>query len=583
MRLLPFPLRSITVPLTTALSLLALTGCPDEPGTTGTETDTESSTTGDTTMTPPSTLDDPDTTVTESSSSSSGSSSSDTSSSDSSTTETVVPLLPRVIEAIGGEDNLTNLAQVQITGAGERLVLDEGFAPGDPSVASSSFDTTTSIDFENAGLRLDIIRTPYFFPVPGPFMISEIVNGDVGFVVGLEHVFGIPTDDMLSDRWASTVKQQHLLNPHFLLKDLVADPSPAAEIDPADFDGTEYERLEIEDSIFPITLWVDPDTNLIARLTTMENAHLHRDVELDVRYSDWQDTDDGVMFPNAVQLYYAGELVHDETRSAVASNPGLPADTFTLPPESTATFDAAEADRGARSHQHNQLFTGIGIPTDGLQDTVQALQVAPGVWHLTGGTHHTVLVEQMNGLVVFDAPLYPQRCEAILDWIDTNLDAAPITHVVVSHHHEDHVACARVFAATGATLVVHEEAQTYFEDVMAAPSTIEPDRLEDMPVVPLIDVVATDATYVLDDMDNPVLVYPLVTTHAVDMMLPYVQSAGLAYTVDIFSPGFPPNPAGAQEVLDAFDAAGITGDVNLIVGGHGFGIADLADVIAAAG
>ena len=98
----------------------------------------------------------------------------------------------------------------------------------------------------------------------------------------------------------------------------------------------------------------------------------------------------------------------------------------------------------------------------------------------------------------------------------------------------------------------------------------------------LLQLAAGD-TYVLDDTNNPVTVYPLTTTHAVDMVLPFVESTGLAYTVDIFSPGFPANPAGAQEVLDAFDAAGITGGVNLIVGGHGFGIADLDDVIAAAG
>ncbi len=88
----------------------------------------------------------------------------------------------------------------------------------------------------------------------------------------------------------------------------------------------------------------------------MENAHLHRDVELDIRYADWQATADGVLFPNQVQLWLGGELVHDETRSEVTSNPGLPASTFELPPESTAVYDQAEAERGSRTHQHNQLF-----------------------------------------------------------------------------------------------------------------------------------------------------------------------------------------------------------------------------------
>jgi hypothetical protein len=67
------------------------------------------------------------------------------------------------------------------------------------------------------------------------------------------------------------------------------------------------------------------------------------------------------------------------------------------------------------------------------------------------------------------------------------------------------------------------------------------------------------------------------------MVLPFVESAGITFTVDIFNPNFGANPLGAQEVLDAFDAAGVTADVNLIFGGHGFGSATVADVIAIAG
>lgn len=573
-------LRSITFPFMTALTMLALAACPGGGGEDAEGSGTTEGTAGDTTQ-GPTTTPDPDTTQGDTASSSGGSS--DSGSSGESTTGEGIGLLPRVIEAIGGEEALGSLAQVQIESSGSRYVVDEGYAPGDPSVDSSTFDTRTGIDFENAGLRLDITRTPLFFPVPMGFTVSEIVSGDVGYVDGVESIFGLPTGDMLSDRWASTVKQQRLLNPHFLLKELLADPSAASEAGPADFEGVPHELLEVDDPIFPVLFWVDTNTNLISRVTTVENSHLHRDIELDVRFQDWQDTDDGVLFPTQVQLYYGGELVHDEQRSTVTSNPGLPADTFELPPESTAVFDPAEADRGARSHQHNQLFVSIGIPLDGLQTFVDPAEVAPGVWHLSGGTHHTMVVEQAGGLVVIDAPLYPQRCEAILDWIDMELGGAPVTHLVVSHHHEDHVSCARVFAATGATVVVHEAAETYFDAVMSAPSSIEPDRLESDPVAVTIETIPDGGTYVLDDAVNPVTVYPLVTTHAVDMVLPFIESAGIAFTVDIFSPGFPPNPVGAQEVLDAFDAAGVTMDVTAIFGGHGFGSATVADVQAIAG
>ena len=122
-------LRSITIPFTAALSLLALSACPgDDTATTGTETETGTSTGPGVTTT---STTDPDTTAGETeaqTSSTSGSSSG--SSGESSTTGPGVDLLPQVIEAIGGEGPLGDLAQVQIEATGSRYVADEGYTPG---------------------------------------------------------------------------------------------------------------------------------------------------------------------------------------------------------------------------------------------------------------------------------------------------------------------------------------------------------------------------------------------------------------------------------------------------------------------
>lgn len=565
-------LRPITIPLTAALTLLALGACTDD-DTSDTQADTsttgEASSSGAATTT---TSTDPDATA--------GETTAEPSTSGDTTTGEGVGLLERIIEGIGGESALGDLQQVQLEAEGTRVMPDEGFMPDGPPADASTFTSTTSIDFTSAGLRIDTTRHVVFLPPPVDLVTSEIIDGNVGYVVGVDSVFGFPPEaDMLTDRWASTVKQQRLLNPHFLLKELLADPSPSSEIAPADFEGVMYERLEVEDSVYPVTLWVDPATDLVMRLTTMESSHLHRDVVLDVRYDDWQATADGVLFPMQVRLSYRDDVIHDETRSAVTSNPDLPGDTFALPPQATATYDAAEDARATRSHQFNQQLLSIGIPRDGLQDTVMSEEVAPGVWYLTGGSHHTVVVEQSGGVVVFEAPLYQQRCEAILDWIDMELGGAPVTHVVASHHHVDHAGCVRTFVGAGATLVAHELAEAYYDEALAAPSAIVPDRLEDNPgAASSIEVVPAGGTYVIDDAINPITIFELPSVHAADLVLPYVESSGVAFTADVYSPGFGPNPPFAQETLDAFDAAGITADVGVILGGHGFGLGSVADL-----
>ena len=89
----------------------------------------------------------------------------------------------------------------------------------------------------------------------------------------------------------------------------------------------------------------------------------------------------------------------------------------------------------------------------------------------------------------------------------------------------------------------------------------------------------------LDDPTHPIVVYDVPSEHSDDMVLPFVESVGAAFVVDLFSPGLPFQiiASGPQDVLDALDDHGITDDVNTIVGGHGAGTATVADVVTAAG
>jgi glyoxylase-like metal-dependent hydrolase (beta-lactamase superfamily II) len=196
-------------------------------------------------------------------------------------------------------------------------------------------------------------------------------------------------------------------------------------------------------------------------------------------------------------------------------------------------------------------------------------ELTPGVWHILGGSHNSLAIEQENGIIIVEAPNYPERAEAILDWADMNFPGKPVTHVICTHHHEDHSAGLRAFVAAGVTVVVHEGAQDFFaNDVFAAPSTIVPDALENMPVDPLFEVVGVDPL-VLDDVLHPVTVSQLPTGHASDMVLTHVASdMNIVFESDLYNPGnggSTLNPAFAQELLDAIMAGEPT---DIIAGGH---------------
>lgn len=498
-------------------------------------------------------------------------------------TGATVSLLERIVESLGGRDRFNAMATVQITETGSRWFADEGISPRDASAPGSDFSETLTIDIEAAGMRLDVERTITFEALGLPQTFSEVISGQHGYVDGTDNLFGAPGGPMPSDRLTSVVRQQRLLNPHLLVKEATIDPSIATELGSREYDGIMYEVLQIDDAVSPIDLWFDPAEGVVARLTTLENNWLHRDVELDVRYEQWQPDADGISFPHHVSLAVGAQQVLDETRTDVATNVELAPDTFAIPADMSIPFVDDDGRRGERNHQWLQGFHGAGLltPLTGLQNTVEATELASGVWHLTGALHHSLVVEQSDRVILLETPLREARCVALLDWIDANIPGKPVTHAIVSHFHIDHAACARTLAARGATLVLGSGAETLWDEVFDAPSTIEPDELAANPnVVPSVEFVQSGDSLQLDDAVNPITAYPIATEHAVGMMMVFLDSQGILFESDLFTPGASAEfvPEGPQELLNAIEARGLLGAVTLIAGGHGFGTGTIADV-----
>jgi hypothetical protein len=117
-------------------------------------------------------------------------------------------------------------------------------------------------------------------------------------------------------------------------------------------------------------------------------------------------------------------------------------------------------------------------------------------------------------------------------------------------------------------VVVHEAAEEFFADIFQRPSTLRPDALAENPTAANIETMSAGGSYTIPDANRAVMVYPLANEHAGDMVLIYVQGAGVVFVSDIYNPN-PNAPAGpgGQLVQDAIEAAGI--EVSAIAGGHG--------------
>lgn len=508
---------------------------------------------------------------------SSGASSSSGSDEGSSTGEPVQPLLERVAAAMGGAEALLDLQTLRVESSGESWITEEAYEPGG-AFPTTTFVEVASFDLPQAALRIELDRSVGTFGVPTPQTLRELVVGEHGWIDGTESLFGFPAGEMLSDRVAAEARQQRLLHPLLLVRDALGDPSLASE---GGSDGT-IAQLVIEDPVHPITLWIDEATALPVRATTLESDHVYRDVEVEVTYDGWAATKAGPWFPQDVVLTVRGITSRSETRTSIEVEPELAADAFELPGEPVLPFSQDDADRGARNHHFHQAWANAGLPRDGLDLAIVPVAV-PGhdaVTLLTGpASYNTLVVERDAGVVVVEAPLYAPRCEAILEWIDAEI-GKPVEAVVITHHHYDHSACARTFVGAGAVLVASQAAEGFWDEVLAAESTIEPDRLARSGVTP--ELVVVDGTWALGGDAIDVEVFEVTSEHAADITM--ILADGVLFTSDLYSPGFPQLlPYGPGDLLDAVQGNGLEAEVQAIVGGHGGEVHTLAQLEAAAG
>jgi len=468
----------------------------------------------------------------------------------------------KLVYTLGGPDGFQNIQGLSITATGSRWLPHEGASPDAPPVLANEFERTVSMIPANDFLRVDVERDIEFL-FPGPQAYSEILRGNLG--VSTQPRFGAPLGDLTSDRVAAIQVQEMFLSPHLLVSRLGAGIEE--DIDVA-IDGALYHRLQIE-AAQTIYLFVEAATGLLARIDTLEHDFYRRDVVTSVAFEGWQSTESGVAYPSSVRLSRDDLLLLEQEVTSFEVNPDFDADTFQFPAESAPVFDAALFARGGRSNQWYFLLESIGLPFTGIDTMVNAVEVAPGVRQLQGASHHSFLVEQAAGLVLVDAPLYQDRSGALLDYIEANFANKPITHVVASHFHEDHVAGIReVLGATDAVLVVHESTADFWRETIEARSTIYPDALARSPRQVEILTVPDGDSLTLEDTAHPVELFDMNATHANDLLLTRDVTSNTVFVVDIYSPGngtpFEPETLDAT-ILDN----DIPTDTLKIVGGHG--------------
>jgi glyoxylase-like metal-dependent hydrolase (beta-lactamase superfamily II) len=341
--------------------------------------------------------------------------------------------LDNVAKAMGA----ASVKSIQYSGSGTNFQLGQNFSPDVPWPRFVVKSYTRAVNYESASIRDELVRTQGENPprggggqpVAGEQRQIFVASGDFAWNGAADVV--TPTPIALVDR-----QLQLWTTPQGVVKAAMANN---ATVQGRTISFTAPGRFKVQATV--------DAQNLVERIDAVAPNAVLGDAPVEIRYSEYKDFA-GVKFPTRIRQTIGGYPVLDLTVTDVQPN----------------------------------LAVDIAVPdpikqTSAPYSKVATQMVADGVWYITGGSHHSVLIEMKDHLILVESPLNDERAAAVLAEVKSLVPNKPIKYVIATHHHFDHAGGLRAIAAEGITVIAHDVNKAFLEKALAAPATIRPDRL----------------------------------------------------------------------------------------------------------
>jgi len=490
-------------------------------------------------------------------------------------------LLDRTSAALGGADAILATRSERVEASGTRL---------DPGEARTSREAIEISDFtyalthrlEEDRLKVEITSTgELLFPATMDYSLA--IDGRHGYLEGQSDLFNPATDPrpLPSTQLATQLKHAGVTSLAAVMRRMLADTGAVSEEEDADLDGQPHHVLALESADHPpLRLLIDPESSLPSALETVEHTPPLGDSLVRVRFADYRAAGE-LELPHEVTIDVDGIEVHRETRAEVELDPDEPDDLYAVADALQAPFDEAEGRRGWLSAQYFQGVELLGLSflyDDQAEAAFSFVELAPGVFHVQGVTHHVLLVEMSDHLVLVDAPLHEGYCDRLRTAIAERFPDKPIATVIASHFHYDHIGGIRNFGADGGlTVVTGADSAGFLEAVFANPYTVAPDRYAASPEPVTIESVDDSTT--LTDGERTIEVHRIEAAHAADMLIVHLPAEGILFNSDLWSPeqgqlvGY--FLVGATDLRDEAQRLGIPA-TTLVAGAHSVATGTLA-------
>ncbi len=326
----------------------------------------------------------------------------------------------------------------------------------------------------------------------------------------------------------------------------------------------------------------DRATKLPAAVRTRDEDNIWGDSNYDMVLGDWK-TVGGVKIAHSESYRLNAMEVQRLSFSEITANTTIAPATFAIPDAVKAAAKPPATGNVPYQWVMRRIFLGRFTDSDAIYfppgGSFKLVELSPNVQMVQGGGANNLIVNMKDGLAVFDAPTDEGQSKWVIDAAKAKYPGKPIKYLVLTHHHMDHTGGMRAFAAEGATVIVPAPDKAYFEQVIKAPHTLEPDA-QQKAMKPATVQEVKDTFSIKDDMAE-INLYNIPNPHVDGYLLIHVAKDNILWVTDLISPRgqIARNPQ-TLAVGEALRKHNVTGA--LIAGGHGATAkqADIAQALA---
>ncbi len=441
------------------------------------------------------------------------------------------PLVASAADALGGAAAIESSPTLVLEGDGEAYYLGENRAPDtDLPVFETRF--RWAFDWGHRRFRKEELRLPMFLTgSSGLRQTIAALDGDVAYDIGADERARRSEDGVAANRRA-----EWLHHPLGLLRAALA-PGAAIHVLPAQ-DGREHADITTADGLVE-SLAVDGRTKLPLSIASAIAHPILGDVVEETTFDAYAPVGP-LLLPTRITERIDGKVV--ARVHAISQTLNVDPDR-SLPPAAFRAFseNARLAAPPALAAEPPQAPARLAVE-----------RLAPGVWRLGAARYWSVLVEFADHFALVEAPLDDARTEALLAAANALGPGKPVTQVVVTHHHFDHIGGVRAAIASGLTVFVRggldahaaptaarsaasRDAADLVAELAARPHARAPDLLQRRARAP--SIVRVDHELAIKDATRELVLLPIVGSgYAETLLMAYLPGERLLVEADVYSP-----------------------------------------------